>query len=372
MLRCFILISLVLTLMACNDEMANQMKVKPTALGRLNEIEVIADGEMWDGPVGDTINHYFGSAYPIMPTPEPIFDIRHFTPNDLISEPLRKELRTYLIVADLQDEDSPTTKMVRKDLGEERYLKLKSGKPYSSTVGHDKWARNQMLIYILGNGKDNLYKGIKDNFPAIAKKINQHDEDQLMSSIYTVKRTNIGLSAKVKELYGIDMNVPGDFKLAVENKPERILWIRRDDKGGAILNMMMESEAYEGPKQFETEALIAQLNALSKDYVTTNTAGSHMQINTDDLPVYDYTYSIDGQYTKELRGVWEMTEDFMAGPFVGYAIHHEESNSIIYIYAFIYGPGEAKRNLMQQMDYIVKNVSINGSKKASITADSLK
>lgn len=361
MFKNILFVFVVLTLIACNDEVANQLSVKPTALGRINEIEVITDEDMWEGPVGDTINHYFGSAYPIMPTPEPIFDLRHFTPNQLTAEPLRKELRTYLIVADLQDEDSPTTKMVRKDLGEDRFMKMKAGKPFTSTVGRDKWARKQLLVYILGNGKANLYKGIKENFSAIAKKVNEHDEEALMASIYTVKRTNKGLTQKVNQFYGLDMNIPGDFKMAVEDQAEKILWMRRDDKSGAILNYMMISEAYDGPGQFETKSIMSKLNALAKDYVTTNTEGSEMQINDDDLPVYDYTYEQDGNYVKELRGVWEMTQDFMAGPFVGYAIHQKESNSITYIYAFIYGPGLAKRDLIQQLDYIVSQAKNNTS-----------
>ena len=87
-----IIISLCfLTLGSCNDEVANQFSPKPSALGRLNEIEIISDDEIWDGPTGDSIRYYFGSSYPIMPTPEPIFDMRQFSPRDLTQEPLRKD-----------------------------------------------------------------------------------------------------------------------------------------------------------------------------------------------------------------------------------------------------------------------------------------
>lgn len=356
-----IIISLCfLTLGSCNDEVANQFSPKPSALGRLNEIEIISDDEIWDGPTGDSIRYYFGSSYPIMPTPEPIFDMRQFSPRDLTQEPLRKELRTYVVVADLQDDESETTKMIRQDLGEERFMNLKTSKEYSSTIGRDKWARNQLLIYIMGNGKANVHKAIRENFPTIAKKINEHDEAQLTASIYSVRRTNPGLERKVKEMYGIDMAVPGDYRLAVEDKGQKQLWLRRDDKKGAILNIMMQAEKYGDQSQFDTEEIKNTLNTLSKQYVKTNTFGSIMVINDEDLPVYDYGYEIDGQYTRELRGVWEMTDDFMAGPFVAYAINLKESNFILYIYAFVYGPGISKRNLIQQLDFIVKSAKVTG------------
>lgn len=358
-----IIISLcILTLASCNDEVANQFSPKPSALGRLNEIEIISDDEVWEGATGDTIRYYFGSAYPIMPTPEPIFDMRQFSPSDLSAEPLRKELRTYVVVADLQDNESPTTKMIRKDLGEERFMNLKMSKEYSSTIGRDKWARNQLLIYIMGNGKANVHKAIRENFPTIAKKINEHDEAQLMASIYSVRRTNPGLERKVKEMFGIGMSVPGDYKLVVEEKSKKQLWIRKDDdRKGAILNIMMESKPYVDQSQYDTENIKNTLNELSKQYVKTDTPGSIMVINDEDLPVYDYGYDLDGQYTRELRGVWEMTENFMAGPFVAYAINLKEENTILYVYAFIFGPGQDKRNLIQQLDHIVKNVEITGA-----------
>jgi len=97
---------------------------------------------------------------------------------------------------------------------------------------------------------------------------------------------------------------------------------------------------------------------MTKQYVTSSTAGSIMIINDEDLPVYDYGYEIDNQYTRELRGIWEMTDDFMAGPFVAYAINMKETKSILYVYAFIYGPGKSKRNLTQQLDHIVKTSTV--------------
>lgn len=70
----------ILMLASCGPEMTKTMESKGTALGRLNEIVVIADDALWESAVGDTFRFYFESAYPILPAPEPLFDIRHFNP----------------------------------------------------------------------------------------------------------------------------------------------------------------------------------------------------------------------------------------------------------------------------------------------------
>ena len=80
-----------------------------------------------------------------------------------------------------------------------------------------------------------------------------------------------------------------------------------------------------------------------------------MVINDDDLPVFDYTYDIDGKYTREIRGVWEMVNDFMGGPFASYAILNETNNEVIFVDTFIYAPGKEKRNMMQELEYIVRH-----------------
>ena len=94
---------------------------RPTALGKMNQVVVISDNVVWNSVVGDTINYLFSSAYPITPSPEPTFDLRRFQVGELAAQPLKKQLRTYLIAANLGDEESPTTKFVRADLGEEGY-----------------------------------------------------------------------------------------------------------------------------------------------------------------------------------------------------------------------------------------------------------
>ncbi|NNF22864.1 MAG: DUF4837 family protein, partial [Saprospiraceae bacterium] len=63
-------------------------------------------------------------------------------------------------------------------------------------------------------------------------------------------------------------------------------------------------------------------------------------------------------YTKELRGTWEMTKAFSAGPFNAYAIHNADSGSIIYVTVFVLAPGSEKRDMMLQLDYIIKNARL--------------
>jgi hypothetical protein len=348
---------LVAFLSSCNEDVGGGMKVKPSALGRMNEIVVLADKELWESPVQDTFDYYFGSAYPIMPQPEPMFDIRHFNLNELDMEPLRKELRTYVLLADLSNKDSRTTKMVKSDLGEARYQKALLGE-VTSTVGKDKWARGQLVIYLMGKDSDALNKVIKDSYPALSRRVNQHDEEQLRQKVYGAK-TNLGLSEEISEKFGVKLDIPTRYQKAMFIEEENFIWMRKDDQE-SVLNIIVRKFPYRNQEQLSVEAIKKRRNEYGKKYISTTEEGSYMVINDVDLPVFDYTYNIDGKYTRELRGVWEMENDFLGGPFATYAILNEEKGEIVFIDTFIYAPGKEKRNMMQELEFIVKHATFPG------------
>ena len=346
----------VLSLYSCNDEMAKTFESKPVALARMNEIVAVSDKDLWEGSVKDSFNYYFESAYPIMPSPEPMFDVRHFTPVQLNNESLRKELRTYIVLADLDDPESSTTKMLRRDLGEERFLKAKQDPEFNTSVGKDKWARNQILIYLFAKGEAALSKVIRESYPAVAKRIRLHDTQPLIASIYVQRNESRTLMSKINDLYGFTMRIPGDYE-DIKPDAENFTWLRKDTKK-MLMNIVIQKFPYTSEDQLSNENIIKLRDEYGKRHVSSDAEGSYMVTNPVDLPTYDYTYEIDGQYVKEIRGIWEMENDFYGGPYASYVILNKATNEIIFIDTFILGPGQDKRDMMMQLEYIVKSAKI--------------
>lgn len=63
---------MVLMLGSCKDATKNLM---PSVTGKINQVLVIAEKNMWDGAVGDTIREFFGQDQDGLPQAEPIFDV---------------------------------------------------------------------------------------------------------------------------------------------------------------------------------------------------------------------------------------------------------------------------------------------------------
>ena len=341
---------------SCNDEMVKSYESKPIALARMNEIIVVADEDLWDSPVQDTFNYYFESAYPIMPAPEPMFDVRFYSPKQLGQEPLRKELRTYIVLADISDLEATTTKMLRRDIGEERFLKAKQDPSFQSSVGKDKWARGQIIIYLFADGKKKLMETIRNNYSAVAKRIRLHDKNQLDASIYVLKNESPGLIKKIQNKFGVTIRIPGDY-VSLKDDVDNFMWFRKDTKIG-IMNIVIQKFPYKSTSQLEPLNIIKLRDEYGKIHVSSEAEGSYMVTNTEDLPTYDYTYEIDGQYAREVRGIWEMENDFKAGPYATYVVHDKASNELIFVDTFVFAPGKSKRDMMLQLDYIAKTLKI--------------
>ncbi len=341
----------VMLLASCDNELTKSFESKPIAMGRINDVVILCDKNIFEGSVGDTLVKYFESAYPVLPAEEPIFDIRHMTPEDLNAKPLKRELRTYVLVADVADTASTTTKMLRQDLGEERFAKALKDPAFTSLAGQNKWAREQMIIYLFGNGKENLAKAIRENFPTIASRINKHDQKNLSATVFGIKDHNQELSKLVLDSFGMEMRIPGLYKLAV-NKPN-FLWLRLDSKQ-MNQSIVIRRFPYKDKEQFSMDNIIKMRNEYGREYIHSGFADSYMTTNNEDLPTYQYTYTQNNVYVREVRGIWEMENDFMGGPFISYLLHNDAKGEVVFIDVFVFAPGEEKRDFMQQLDCIVK------------------
>ena len=348
--------SLFLILSSCasevGEEVRNKFESPKYAFGPANKLCVVADKDLWESNIGDTIRYYFGSAYPILPQPEPFFDLIHFTPDELEADPYRRELRAYLFVGDLTDQDSPSCKMIRKDIGSEKVRKANEQSDYHITVGKDKWAHGQVLIYLFAQNKLDLVEAIKQHFPVVTKRFNKADESQYEAAIY-FNGVNNDLKEKLKAKFAIDLRIPSDYFLAIED--EETIWMRKETEFLSS-NIMVHKIPYTDQSQLTKEGLKAIRDRLGKKYVSTEIKNTYMRINDVDLPMMIQAIELNGNYTVEARGIWDIVNDFMGGPFLGYLVHNAKTNELLYIDCFIHAPGKKKRNYIQQLEYVVSSL----------------
>lgn len=331
---------------SCMNNTKHNPLTKPIAISRTNDLVVISDKSLITSEIGDTFKYFFESAYPITPNPEPLFKTRYFTYNELDAQPLRRQLRSYIILVNLQDTSSDVTKLFYKDLGKVRVNKMLENEGSNVVYAKDKWARDQLIVYIVGKNSDDLIGAIGRNFSTVTDKIHAHDESQIKSATYFQGENGI-IGVRSKKTLGINIKIPKDYIQALFKEDEKLIWVRRDSKK-AVSNFIVKAIEYKDTSQFNKKYVIKLINDFGK-YVTSDTKSSKLIVNDKDLPVLEYSKNINGNTVIELRGIWEMTDDFMGGPFVAYLIKNKDTNDLAFVLSFVFAPGKDKKEYLQQM-----------------------
>jgi len=346
--------TLLIGLSSCSEDMQRKLAPVPVAYGTPNLVSPVMDQEMWEGVLGDTFQFYFSSAYLILPQPESIFDLQHYTPQQLISKSSRKNLPTYIIMADLEDESSPTTRLLKKDISPERLAQAKAEKGYNVTVGRNKWAKDQLVIYVYGYGRAKLVENIQNNFSAIIKKIQESQKERLNKSVFVSDRSNL-IETNIKGTFGINMRIPSTFQTAMNNKDD-FMWIRDDDVRGYSKHILIHKFKYTNKEQLTREGFKKIRNKVGR-YITSEIDKSYMVVNDEDLPLFVDVITLKGKFALEAKGIWELENDFMGGAFYSYLIHDADKGELLLIDGFIHAPGKKKRDQMQRLEHVVKTVS---------------
>lgn len=338
---------------ACLDSSAPSLRSFPQAIGKINQVVVIADQDVWDGETGDSLRYYLESPYLLLPQPEPVFDVKHFTAQDLEQKPIRKELRTLIIIGDLdQKENSAAARLIADHIGEENLRRAKEDPSFRSSIGQNKWAKNQLLIYSFGFGSRDLIQNFIRQFPAIKKQIDKFDRPLVEANVYQ-SGENLELASQILEDFNLAIRLPNTYLKAIET--DDFIWLREDTRK-IVLNIMLHRVPYRDQQQLSREGLKTLRNRLGKEYITSDVENSYMQINDTDLPLLIQPMTRKGQYALEARGIWEMSNAFMGGCFVSYLIHNPEKKELLLADGFVYGPGEEKREPLQELEFILSTI----------------
>jgi hypothetical protein len=346
-----LLLGLFLGTVSCTEEMREQLEAHPTAFGPLNQLVVIADTSLWNGPVGEAFDYYFAAAYPILPQPEPLFDIKYFTPGQLMEAKERRELRTYVFLADLTQKDSPVTRMMTEDVGAEKLAEAGQEGGFKVALAKDKWAKGQLLVYMAGSDPKALVESIRSQYAGIIERIRKEDKNRIDAGVY-IGGLNENLREDIRVNLGVNLKVPQDYFKAMHDPAKRVMWIRKETEDISS-NILIQVLPYTDKSQLSKEGIKAIRDELGK-YVASDIEQTYMVTNDVDLPMLSSAGTFQNFYSVEARGIWEMHNDYMGGPFFSLLVLNPNDNNLYFFDGFLYAPGKNKREFMQQLEHVIR------------------
>ncbi len=330
-----ILLALVMSVVSCKEGKKGGRNLLPPVSGATNEILVVMNKALWDGPMGDTVKNFFQQPQLGLPQSEPMFDVINLPLANF--EKNVKSHRNVLLV-----EISPrvdTTALLFKD---------------------SPWARTQKMFRLTATSDSAFYRLFDENKERIMSVFAKAERDRLID-VYK-KTSDNKIFNLFKNKYKMLLYCPGGY--IVNKDTNNFVWIsaetRVDSKG-----IIFFQETYENQVQLNYQIIMDRMNEVLKQYIPGSVPNSWMALDMK-TPVTAATYNYQGAYyAVMIRGLWNVQNDFMGGPYVINTILDEEHNRIIYMMAYVYAPEGKKRNILRQVENILYTVDIDYEKEGN-------
>jgi hypothetical protein len=312
-------------LLSCfeNEQEKKELKTNNPYLNQ-NSVTVLIPLSLWNGKVGEKIREKFAAPISGLHDCEAVFTLMPIHTNYLSKN--AKLSRNVLII-------SPNFK------SQTTHLK-------------NKYATNQNIFTIQGKNEEILVNQLQ----IASKKIRNTFYNSELNLVLSLSKVNINLQKKIEKQFSVDIQIPTEYKKALQG--ENFLWLRKE-VGFGNNNLLIYTASFSA--LYNNNAVVTNSlfirNQVSKKYVLGKTNGSYMITEQAYYPSF-LTTEIQNKLAYEMRGSWEFYNDFMTGPYVNFAIRDNKRKRFIIIDGFAYNPVHSKKELLFEMEAIIKSTKI--------------
>ena len=303
---------------ACN----NKEEVKPQKNSQLNALAIAINDQLWSGEIGDSLRNKFAAPVDGLPQEEPLFTIQQF--------PVRlfdtyKNFNTNLLL--IKKEDKNDYQLIQN-----RFLKP------------------QNLVVISGKSIAEILKHIEINGDSLVRVFRETEIQRNQDLI----RENLLSDEKIRKKFKISLDVPATFQYVMQK--QNFIWLKKE-----ILSGNTSILIYKVP--FKTilkndnvvNNIIEMRDYIGSRYIKGKENNSKMITEESYAPYFNITV-IDQKRAYETKGTWELKGGYMSGSFINYAILNRKKREFIVIEGFCYAPSTSKRDLMMELEAIIKSV----------------
>lgn len=313
---------LVLATISCKKQ-ENAENARKSS-GNINSLSIFIDDNLWIGEIGDSIRKKFAAPVDGLPQEEPLFTINQFPPQAFEGK-LTKNRNVILV--------------------------KKESKNFFD-VAQNQYAVPQNIIQISGNSTDAILKHLSQNSDAIVKLFLATEMDQIQKNI----NTDAFSVDKVRHQMEVSVNIPKEFKLVLKN--EKFLWFKKEIQSGNSSLLLYEIPLSAINQNNAVTDIVKIRDSVGGLYIRGIKENSQM-VTEDSYMPYLFPTKIDGKFAYQTKGNWELKNDFMSGPFVNYSIYDEKRYRILVVEGFSYAPSTPKRDLMAELDAIIKTIKFS-------------
>lgn len=316
----FLLALTAIVLISCNSK---EVKNVTETYGKTNEVSVIIDDQLWNGEVGDSMRNKFASPVLGLPQEEPVFTLNQY-PVKLL-EGFMTNSRNIIVV--------------------------KKEAKSQFRIENNEFANPQIVVHISGETVQEILDTIQNNDSLIINKIKESEVRVFQNKI---KQDSLFDVTKIIDKFNVRLNIPIKYKMVLHGK--KFIWLKKEITSGNLSLIFYQIPITSIKDNNNAVKRITHIrDSIGRIYIHGAVPRTRM-ITEPAFSPYLSKIKIYNKETFETKGSWELLNDFMSGPFVNYAIVDKPNKRILVIEGFCYAPSKQKRDLMFELESIIKSV----------------
>ncbi|MDX1469973.1 MAG: DUF4837 family protein [Flavobacteriaceae bacterium] len=318
------LLFIIFLFLGCNND-GKKARTLSASSGNINDVSVVVDNLLWQDSVGEAIRDVLASPVEGLSIDEPLFSLRQMPPQ--VFSDFTTKNRTIFIV--------------------------KKGEEPRTTIKNNVYAKPQTVVLVTGQTNDEIIDQLNSNKNEIVEAFKKAELKEKQRRI----RKSLHETEPIENALGITLDFPTAYRIAVND--EEFFWIRKDINSGTMDMMIYEVPLSTiRPGDSAVVDIIKMRDSIGQKYIEGPVEGSYMITEKAYAP-YKFNEELDGKPTIITKGLWDVKNYFMSGPFVNYAIRDEANNRYLIAEGYVFAPSVDKRDNMFELEAIIKSLEFN-------------
>ncbi|MEG0518029.1 MAG: DUF4837 family protein [Bacteroidales bacterium] len=314
----FVLITLLSATLfgGCNG---NGPQLKQNISGKAGEIIIVTNKANWESESGAEMRSILAADYPFLPQREPAFNLINIGEKNFDK---LFQIHRNIVIMQVNPEFTEAKMVAQEDI----------------------WAAPQIVVTITAPTEQAATALLKEKSDLLYNTISQAERNRIIrnSKIYEER----DLRRIVSEEFGGSPYFPKGY--SIKKKAENFMWISYEttytNQGIFVYRI-----PYKDSTSMNVDNLIAARNEMLARNVPGQLDNSYMTTSGEKTPALHWMKYKKRDFA-EVRGLWEVQNDFMGGPFVSHAFYDKDSANIIVLEGFVYAPRYDKRNYLRQVE----------------------
>lgn len=312
---CVCLLAALFSLGSCSDNGTSLMT--PASSGRAYEMLVVMDDSLWNRPAGRALFEALDTDVPGLPQSERSFRIMQINESQYN--------RTFGIFRNI--------------------IMPKIDRMYTQTkfkFSRDVHASPQMIMTIQAPNEQAFANYVNEHKQTIVDFFTRAEMNRQIKELE--KDYSESTAQRVRDMFGYEIRMPSDVGHFYKRGKD-FLW---ETTYSHDLNLVLYTYPFTDKDTFTEDFFVRKRDSVMKANAFGPVDGSYITTYTPYLTSKDI--AVRGKYAQEVKGLWEMKNAVMGGPYVSHVRVDEKNGLVVVAESYIFAPEKKKRDIMRRME----------------------